>query len=90
MGYLASALLFGALLALLALAHYKTRLSSTLLFWAAFVLTRPLGAVVGDLLDKPLAQGGLDLSRYGASLVLLTAIVACIAFLPQKAASQAH
>lgn len=90
MGYLASAFLFGALLALIALAHYRTRLSSTLLFWAAFVLTRPLGAVVGDLLDKPLAQGGLELSRYGASLVLLAAIVTCVLLLPQRAASQAH
>ncbi len=61
-----------------------------MLFWAAFILTRPLGAVVGDFLDKPPDHGGLALSRYAASLVLLMAIVACIALSPQRAARRAH
>ncbi len=89
-GYLGSAVLFGALLALVAAAWFLTRLSHTLLFWAAFVLTRPLGAVLGDFLDKPIAHGGLALSRYTASLALLAFIVGCIALLPQRAAQRAH
>jgi uncharacterized membrane-anchored protein len=56
--------------------------------WAAFVLTRPLGATLGDLLDKPVAQGGLDLSRLYASLVLVGFIVLCVSFIPQRAAKQ--
>ncbi len=79
LGYAGGMVLFGGLLALVAALHLTTRLSRTLLFWAAFILTRPLGAVVGDFLDKPLDHGGLALSRYAASLVLLIAIVACIA-----------
>lgn len=90
LGYAGGIALFGGLLALVAALHFSTRLSKTLLFWAAFILTRPLGAVVGDLLDKPLDHGGLALSRYTASLVLLVAIAACIALLPQRAARQAH
>ena len=89
-GYLGSAAIFGALLALIALAYYRTKLSHTLLFWAAFVLTRPLGAVVGDFLDKPHNAGGLALSRYVASAVLLLFIAACIAVFPQRAAQRAH
>lgn len=89
-GYLGAALVFGAALVLVAAAWRFTSISRTALFWAAFVLTRPLGAVVGDFLDKPLAQGGLDLGRFAASGVLLLAIVACIAFLPQRAARTAH
>ena len=90
MGYAGSAFLFGSLLALLAAAYYGTRISRTALFWAAFILTRPLGAVVGDLLDKPLDHGGLALSRYAASLTLLAVIVACIWLVPQRAATRAH
>jgi uncharacterized membrane-anchored protein len=60
------------------------------LFWAAFILTRPLGAVVGDFLDKPIARGGLDLSRYTASLALLMVIIALILVFPQKPASKTH
>lgn len=90
LGYLGAALVFGAALVLVAAAWRFTSISRTALFWAAFVLTRPLGAVVGDFLDKPLAQGGLDLGRFAASGVLLLAIVACIAFLPQRAARTAH
>jgi uncharacterized membrane-anchored protein len=90
MGYGGSALLFGSLLALLAMAYYWTRISRTLLFWAAFILTRPLGAVVGDLLDKPLDHGGLALSRYAASAALLALIAACIFLFPQRPAQRAH
>jgi uncharacterized membrane-anchored protein len=84
-GYLGGALLFGAaLLALLALFKF-TPVSRVWLFWAGFILTRPLGATVGDFLDKPLAKGGLDFSRPVASLVLLVAIVVLVALFPQKA-----
>ena len=87
-GYLGSAIMFGVLLALLALAYYRTSISRVGLFWAAFILTRPLGAVVGDFLDKPVAKGGLELSRAGASLVLGIAIVVLILALPQRAAEK--
>jgi len=90
LGYLGAALVFGGALLLVAAAWRFTAISRTALFWGAFVLTRPLGAVVGDFLDKPLAQGGLDLSRFAASAVLLLAIAACIALLPQRAARTAH
>lgn len=90
LGYLGSASLFGGLLALLALAYWKTSLSRPLLFWGAFILTRPLGAVVGDFLDKPHEHGGLALSRFTASAVLLVFMVACIAIFPQRAARSAH
>ena len=90
MGYLGAAVIFGGLLALVAAAYFWTRISHTVLFWAAFVLTRPLGAVVGDFLDKPIAKGGLELSRYTASIVLLVLIAACIKFVPQRAAVKAH
>ena len=89
-GYAGAALIFGSLLALVAAAYFWTKLSHTLLFWAAFILTRPLGAVVGDFLDKPVAKGGLELSRYTASFILLAFITACIVFLPQRAAAKAH
>ena len=78
LGYGGAAPIFGALLAIIAAAYYWSKLSHTLLFWAAFILTRPLGAVVGDFLDKPLSKGGLDLSRYSASAALTALIVACI------------
>lgn len=90
LGYGGSALLFGAALALVAAAYAFTRISRTVLFWIAFVLTRPLGAVVGDFLDKPLANGGLALSRYSASLVLLAAMAAGILIFRQRPASRAH
>jgi uncharacterized membrane-anchored protein len=86
LGYAGAAAVFGSALALIALAHYRTRISPTVLFWAAFILTRPLGAVVGDLLDKPATQGGLALSRLAASAVLLVLIAVCVAFLPHRAA----
>src|SRR4051794_3572689 len=90
MGYLGAGGVFAGLLVVTALLYYFTTISHALLFWAAFILTRPLGAVVGDFLDKPVAQGGLALSRYSASLALLVVIVALILFVPQKPASKAH
>jgi uncharacterized membrane-anchored protein len=90
LGYKGGALLFGAILALIALAHYRTRISNTILFWAAFIVTRPLGAVVGDFLDKPPSAGGLALSRYSASAVLLALVAAFIYFIPQRAAQRRH
>src|ERR1700759_4646797 len=90
MGYLGAAAVFGGLLVVTALLYYFTSLSHAVLFWAAFILTRPLGAVVGDFLDKPHAQGGLALSRYTASFALLAVIVVLILIFPQKPASKAH
>jgi uncharacterized membrane-anchored protein len=90
LGYSGGALVFSGLLALVAAAYYGSGISRTLLFWTAFVLTRPLGAVVGDFLDKPLNLGGMALSRYAASAVLLAFIAACIAIVPQRAARRAH
>lgn len=78
LGYLGATALFGATLLLLIVLHYWTNISKTFLFWAAFVLTRPLGAVLGDFLDKPISHGGLDFSRFGASLFLLAIMVACM------------
>jgi uncharacterized membrane-anchored protein len=85
LGYEGGALLFGAGLAVLAAAYFWTNVSRVLLFWAAFILTRPLGATVGDFLDKPLHDGGLALSRPIASAVLGALIVALIVILPQRA-----
>jgi len=90
MGYLGAAAVFGGLLLLTALLYYLTSFSRVILFWAAFILTRPLGATLGDFLDKPIAQGGLALSRYTASFALLVVIVALILIFPQKPASKAH
>jgi uncharacterized membrane-anchored protein len=80
-------LVFAAALAIIAAAYYYTRVSHTVLFWAAFVLTRPLGATLGDLLDKPHSHGGLALSRYAASATIATFIIGCILFLPQRSAA---
>ena len=90
MGYVGAAVIFGGLLLVTALLYYFTSLSHVGLFWAAFILTRPLGAVVGDFLDKPTANGGLELSRYTASLVLLVVMVILILIVPQRPASKAH
>jgi uncharacterized membrane-anchored protein len=84
-GYGGGALVFGAGLLTLGLLYFLTSASRVFLFWGAFILTRPLGATVGDFLDKPLAQGGLDLSRPLASTVLLVAIFALILVIPQRA-----
>ena len=86
LGYEFGAIVFGAVLVVVGGMYLWTRVSHTLLFWIAFILTRPLGATLGDLLDKPLAAGGLHLSRLYASLVLLAFIAACIYFIPQRAA----
>jgi uncharacterized membrane-anchored protein len=85
LGYLGGATLFAVALAVLAALYYATSISRVALFWAAFILTRPLGATVGDFLDKPFAKGGLDLSRPIASLALAAAIVILILLLPQRA-----
>jgi uncharacterized membrane-anchored protein len=90
LGYAGGAMVFGALLLLVVAAYYRTKISHTVLFWAAFILTRPLGAVVGDFLDKPLNAGGLALSRYSASLVLLVFIVACILIFEHRASKTSH
>jgi uncharacterized membrane-anchored protein len=90
LGYLGSAIVFTSLLALVAIAYWKTSISRTLLFWTAFILTRPLGAVVGDFLDKPLDHGGLALSRFTASAVLFLAMVIIMITVPQKAAAKSH
>lgn len=87
--YVLGALIFAGALAGVAMLHRFTTLSRAGLFWAAFVLTRPLGATVGDFLDKPLAKGGLDLSRPLATLVLLALIVAGLKLFPQRA-GKAH
>lgn len=86
-GYLGAGALFAGLLAFLFVLYRFTHVSRAVLFWAAFVLTRPLGAVVGDFLDKPVAAGGLALSRYVATAVLAAAIVILVAALPQRAAT---
>jgi uncharacterized membrane-anchored protein len=84
-GFAGGALIFGAALAIIAALYYWTRISRVLLFWAAFILTRPLGATVGDFLDKPLDHGGLNLSRPVATAVLAAAILALVLLLPQRA-----
>jgi uncharacterized membrane-anchored protein len=78
MGYLGAAAVFGGLLLLTFLLYYFTSISRVILFWAAFILTRPLGAVVGDFLDKPVANGGLNLSRLTSSIVLIAIMIGCI------------
>jgi uncharacterized membrane-anchored protein len=85
LGYEGGALVFAAGLVVIAAAYFYTNVSHTLLFWSAFILTRPLGATVGDLLDKPIANGGLAFGRFYASAILAILLVACIAFLPQRA-----
>lgn len=89
-GYGGGIAIFGAALALVAALHFLRRATPTTLFWAAFILTRPLGAVLGDFLDKPLAQGGLALSRYEATGLLLVFILACIVLVPWRPAQRAH
>jgi uncharacterized membrane-anchored protein len=83
LGYSGAALVFGALILFVAAAYFWTKISRTILFWTAFILTRPLGAVVGDFLDKPINHGGLALSRYAASIVLLFLIMGLIIIFEQ-------
>jgi uncharacterized membrane-anchored protein len=87
LGYEGGALVFAAGLVVIAAAYFATNVSRTLLFWAAFILTRPLGATLGDLLDKPLDNGGLAFSRFYATAILAAIIIACVASLPQRAGS---
>jgi len=90
LGYGGATLIFSVALALIALTYYFTKISRTILFWAAFILTRPLGAAVGDFLDKPINNGGLELSRYSASAAIFIVIALCIFFSKQKAAQKIH
>ncbi len=85
LGYEGGALVFAAGLAVLAAAYFWTHVSRVFLFWVAFVLSRPLGATVGDFLDKPVSDGGLALSRPIASAVIVVFIIACLVVLPQRA-----
>jgi len=89
LGYIGAAIIFAGMLAVVAALHFRTRASKVVLFWAAFILTRPLGAAVGDFLDKPLDHGGLALSRPLASAALAAAIVALILVLPQRSGQHA-
>jgi uncharacterized membrane-anchored protein len=90
LGYTGAMVIFGGLLLAVAGAWFWTNVSRTALFWIAFVLTRPLGAVVGDFLDKPVENGGLALSRFGASAVLLALMLVLIFLIPQRPARRAH
>lgn len=90
LGYGGSAVAFGTALAIIAALYCLTKLSHTLLFWAAFILTRPLGAVVGDFLDKPVSDGGLALSRYSASAVLIILMLVCIFSFSHRPAKRGH
>ena len=90
LGYGGGILVFGTLLGIVAAAYYWTKISHTALFWAAFILTRPLGAVLGDFLDKPVNKGGLALSRYSASATLTILIVAFILICMYKPAKRTH
>ncbi len=90
LGYIGAAEIFAIALVVVAALYFWTSISRVTLFWAAFILTRPLGAAVGDFLDKPIEKGGLDFSRPLASLVLAVAIAALILLLPRRASQQAH
>jgi uncharacterized membrane-anchored protein len=90
LGYTGAAIVFGTMLGVVAAAYYWTKISHTALFWAAFILTRPLGAVIGDFLDKPRDRGGLALSRYSASAALLVLVVIFVFFFPHKPAKRTH
>jgi uncharacterized membrane-anchored protein len=89
-GYIGAGIVFSLVLLILVFLNYFTKISKTFLFWAAFVLTRPLGAVVGDFLDKPISHGGLDLSRYGASATLIGAIVILLFMFKTQASRVKH
>jgi len=85
LGYEGAAVVFAGALVLLTVAYFYTKISRTLLFWSAFILTRPLGAALGDLLTKPVATGGLNLSRISSSLIIAAFILLCILFTRQQA-----
>ena len=90
LGYGGAAILFGSMLLVIAAMYFWTKVSRTALFWAAFILTRPLGAVVGEFLDKPTENGGLELSRYSASAVLVIAIALLVLIFEQRPADAGH
>jgi uncharacterized membrane-anchored protein len=90
LGYAGAAIVFGGLLLVLVAAYYWANISSTILFWAAFILTRPLGAALGDFLDKPIDHGGLAMSSYTASIALLGFILTSLMVFRQRAAKAAH
>ncbi len=90
LGYGWSAVIFGLLLALVAAIYRLTKIDRVALFWAAFILTRPLGAVVGDFLDKSHAKGGLELSRYSASAVLVVFMVVCLVIFRERSKPAAN
>ncbi|MEO6656453.1 MAG: hypothetical protein ABIO36_10265 [Pyrinomonadaceae bacterium] len=90
LGYSGAAIVFGSMLVIIAAMYFWTKISRTALFWAAFIITRPLGAVVGDFLDKPIEKGGLELSRYTASIILVLLIVVLLLIFRPKAAEAAH
>ena len=90
LGYGGGVILFSVMLGAIAIAYYRTPISRTALFWFAFVLTRPLGAVVGDFLDKPIRDGGLALNRYSASATLVLLILTGILMFQKKPAEQQH
>ena len=87
LGYLGGAMVFLGALGLVAAAYYWTRISHVVLFWAAFILTRPLGATVGDFFDKPLSEGGLNVSRPLATAFITAFMIGCIFLIPQKASA---
>jgi uncharacterized membrane-anchored protein len=87
LGYLTSGAVFGGMMIILAILLYSTRVSRTVLFWIAFILTRPLGAVTGDYLDKPIEDGGLELDRYLLTSALLVVIILAIIIFPQRPAT---
>jgi uncharacterized membrane-anchored protein len=87
LGYGDGVLVFAAALVVIALAYYFTKISHVVLFWAAFILTRPLGATAGDLLDKPISDGGMNISRPMASAIIAVAIIICVLIIPQRAGS---
>jgi uncharacterized membrane-anchored protein len=90
LGFGGGALVFSALLLVVGIAYYRVRISHTLLFWAAFILTRPLGATVGDFFDKPFSQGGLNVSRPLATAIIAAFVILCLLAFPQRAAAAAQ
>jgi uncharacterized membrane-anchored protein len=84
-GYEGGALIFAGLIAVVALLYFFTRIPRTILFWSAFILTRPLGATLGDTLTKPIADHGLNLSRFASTAVIAAFMILCILLFPQRA-----
>lgn len=89
-GFERGALVFGAGLVLIAFGYFSKKIPHTFLFWSAFILTRPLGATLGDLIDKPISAGGLNFGRFSASAIIIVIFIAILLIFPQKAAKQSH